>query len=177
VPIRSYAGIQPDIDPSAYIDPMAVVAGQVAIGANASLWPFVVARGDSHWIRIGARTNVQDGSILHVTHPTESAPGGFSLDIGADVTVGHRVILHGCTVSDRCLVGMGSTVLDGAFLEPEVMVGAGSVVPPGKRLEGGSLWLGNPVRRIRPLRPDEIQSMIDSVQAYIDLKNQYGAPR
>jgi carbonic anhydrase/acetyltransferase-like protein (isoleucine patch superfamily) len=165
--IRPFEGKLPQIAPEAYVDAAATVIGDVTIGAGASLWPGVVARGDIHRIEIGARTNIQDGSILHVTHDSEFAPGGHPLIIGAGVTVGHRVVLHACAVGDFCLVGMGSIVLDGAVLEPRVLLGAGSVVAPGKQLEGGYLWLGTPARCVRPLT--------DAEQAYLDYSANYYA--
>lgn len=123
----------------------------VVLGDDASLWPMAVARGDVQAIRIGARTNIQDGSILHVTQDNRFNPGGRALIVGDDVTVGHGVILHACTVEDLVLVGMGSTVLDGAVIQRRVMIGAGSLVPPNKVLESGYLYLGNPVKQARPL--------------------------
>ena len=112
--IRSFQGIEPVIGPDTYIDEAALVVGRVTVGADSSLWPMTVARGDVHSIRIGARTNIQDGSVLHVTQDNEFSPGGFALTVGDDVTVGHGVILHACTIEDLVLIGMGSTVLDGA---------------------------------------------------------------
>ena len=134
-----------------YVDPSAVVIGRVTIGDDSSIWPTAVVRGDVHSIEIGARTSIQDGSVLHVTHDGPYAPGGRSLHIGSDVTVGHRVTLHACTVGNKCLVGMGSVVLDDVVMEDFVMIGAGSVVPPGKRLEARSLYVGSPARKVRDL--------------------------
>lgn len=174
--IRPFADKFPAIAASAYIDPAAVVIGDVTIGEESSLWPMVVARGDVNYIRIGARTNVQDGSVLHVTHDHAEVPGGHPLIIGDEVTVGHKVTLHGCTIGDRSLIGMGSIVLDGAILQPEVLLGAGSLVPPGKVLEGGHLWLGSPVRKVRPLTEAERSRFAYSAQHYQRLKNRYLAP-
>lgn len=170
MPVRPFEDRLPRIDASAYVDPLALVVGDVTVEADASLWPFVVARGDVHRIRIGARTNIQDGSILHVTHPHGSAGDGHALEIGAEVTVGHRAILHGCTVGDRCLIGMGATVMDGAVLEPETMLGAGALVPPGKRLAGGGLWVGSPARRMRSLTAEERAGLAYSAAHYVRLK-------
>ena len=153
MPLRPYLQQSPTVAATAYIDPAAVVIGDVVIGDDSSLWPMAVARGDVNPIRIGARSNIQDGSVLHVTHARGADSPGYPLLIGDEVTVGHNVTLHGCSVGARCLIGMASTVLDGATLEPYVLLGAGSLVPPGKRLEGGYLWLGNPVRRGRPGAP------------------------
>lgn len=155
------------------MDPSAVVIGDVVLGEESSLWPMVVARGDVNAIRIGSRTNVQDGSVLHVTHDHGEHPGGHPLSIGNEVTVGHNVTLHGCTVGDRCLIGMGAIVLDGAVLEPDVLVGAGSLVPPGKVLGGGALWLGSPVRRVRALTPEEIHRLAYSADHYVRLAGEY----
>jgi carbonic anhydrase/acetyltransferase-like protein (isoleucine patch superfamily) len=171
--LRSYQGIRPHIAASAYVDASAVVIGDVSIGEDASLWPMVVARGDVNAIEIGARTNIQDGSILHVSHDSEFAPGGFALRIGADITVGHKVILHGCTIEDGCLVGMGATVMDGAILRSGVLLGAGSLVPPGQELEGGFLWVGTPARRVRPLRAQEHAFLEYSPKHYVELKNRH----
>ena len=171
--IRSYQGVEPRIAASAYVDATAVVIGDVTIGEDASLWPMVVARGDVHSIEIGARTNIQDGCILHVSHDSEFAPGGFPLSIGTDITVGHQVILHGCRIEDGCLVGMGATVMDGAILRSGVLLGAGSLVPPGQELEGGYLWVGSPARRVRPLRDQERAFLAYSSKHYVELKNRH----
>ncbi len=175
--IRRFENITPVIDASAYVDDAALVIGDVAIGANSSLWPFVVARGDVNAIRIGARTNIQDHSVLHVTHDGPYNPGGHALHIGDEVTVGHRVILHGCTVEDRCLIGMGATIMDGALVRSQCMVAAGSLVPPGKELESGYLWLGSPVRRQRELRADELAAIAYSAQHYQRLKDRHRHPQ
>ena len=171
--VRDYQGIQPRIATSAYVDASAVVIGDVSIGEDASLWPTVVARGDVNLIEIGARTNIQDGTVLHVSHDSEFAPGGFALYIGADITVGHKVILHGCRIEDGCLVGMGAIVMDGAILRSGVLLGAGSLVPPGQELEGGFLWVGSPARRVRPLRDQERAFLEYSPRHYVDLKNRH----
>jgi len=172
---RSFNNVLPTIPDSAYVDPAAVVIGDVVLGEEASLWPMAVARGDVNHIRIGARSNIQDGSVLHVTHDHPGEPGGYSLVIGDEVTVGHNVTLHGCTVSDRCLIGMGSIILDGAVLEPNVLLGAGSLVPPGKVLEGGYLWLGSPVRRIRALTEEEQEQLAYSAGHYVRLAAAYSS--
>jgi carbonic anhydrase/acetyltransferase-like protein (isoleucine patch superfamily) len=171
--IRSYKGIKPQVANSAYVDEAAAVIGDVVIGEESSVWPMAVARGDVNCIRIGKRSNIQDGSALHVTHDHEDAPGGFSLLIGDDVTVGHNVTLHGCTIGNRCLIGMGSIVLDGAVLEDEVLLAAGSLVPPGKTLEGGYLWLGSPVKRGRPLNAEEQAWFSYSAEHYSRLREDY----
>lgn len=175
--IREFENTTPAIASGVYVDPRALVIGAVSIAEDASLWPNVVARGDVNRIEIGARTNIQDGSILHVSHDSEFAPGGFALRIGADITVGHRCILHGCTVEDRCLVGMAATVMDGAILRSGVLLGAGSLVPPGQELEGGFLWMGSPARKVRPLRETERAFLEYSARHYVELKDRYLAGR
>lgn len=171
--IRPFRNVCPTVPDSAYVDPSAVVIGDVMLGEETSLWPMVVARGDVNFIRIGARSNIQDGSVLHVTHEQGKPPGGHPLVVGDEVTVGHRVTLHGCTVGDRCLIGMGSIVLDGAVLEPNVLLGAGSLVPPGKVLGGGALWLGSPARRVRTLTDEELARLAYSADHYVRLAREY----
>lgn len=171
--IRSYLGQDPMIHEAAYIDTAAVVIGQVRIGAQSSLWPMVVARGDVNHIEIGARTNIQDGSILHVTHDGPYSPGGLPLLIGDEVTVGHNVTLHACTVESACLIGMGAVVLDGSVIGSNTIIGAGSLVPPGKQLESGYLWLGSPIKRIRSLSSTEKESIRYSAQHYVKLADNH----
>ena len=153
--IRTYQQWSPDVADSVYVDPQATVIGRVTIAADSSIWPQAVVRADIHRIDIGARSNIQDGAVLHVTHDSRYAPGGSPLVIHDDVTIGHNVTLHGCTIESICLVGMGSIVLDGAVLETGVMLAAGSLVPQRKRLEGGYLWMGSPARRVRELSAEE----------------------
>ncbi len=173
--IRRFADCLPRIAAGAYVDEAALVIGDVEIGEDSSLWPQVVARGDVHSIRIGARTNIQDGSILHVTQDNAFSPGGHALVIGDEVTVGHGAILHGCTVEDRCLVGMGATVLDGAVVRSGAMIAAGALVPPGKDLAGGHLYVGSPARPARPLRPEERDYLAFSAAHYVELKARHQA--
>ena len=170
---RSFKGIVPTVGNDSYVDDSAVLIGDVQIGEDCSIWPMAVLRGDVNYIRVGDRTSVQDGAVLHVTHRNDSNPKGFPLVIGSDVTVGHNVTLHGCTIGNQVLVGMGSTVLDGAVLEDGVMLGAGSLVPPGKTLEGGYLWVGSPVKQIRELRDEEKQFLSYSAKHYVKLKDEY----
>lgn len=174
MPNRDYAGHIPVIADSAYIDPMALVIGQVTIAEQASLWPMVVARGDVHCINIGARTNVQDNSVLHVSHDGKYCPGGRALVIDEAVTVGHQANLHACTIKHHCLIGIGAIVLDGAVLSPYTLLGAGSLVPPGKVLEGGYLWYGNPVKKVRRLTETEIEYFEYSANHYVKLAQQHG---
>lgn len=171
--IRPFRHVEPTLHASAYIDPQAVVIGDVVVGADSSLWPMAVARGDVNYIRIGARSNIQDGSVLHVTHGHGEVPAGHPLLIGDEVTVGHNVTLHGCTIGDNCLIGMGSIVLDGAVLEPYILLGAGSLVPPGKILQGGYLWMGSPVKKVRPLTDAERERFAYSAAHYVRLKETY----
>lgn len=173
--IRRFAQHTPQIAPSAFVDPSAVVIGEVELAEEVSIWPLTTIRGDIHRIQIGARTNIQDGSVLHVTHASEFVPDGFGLSIGDDVTVGHRVVLHGCTIEAACLIGMGSVVLDGAVIQRHALVGAGSLVPPGKIVEGGYLWVGSPVKKIRPLTPQELAYFAYSAHHYVQLKNRHQA--
>lgn len=171
--IRSFEEFTPQIDDSAFVDESSVVTGNVVIGKDSSVWPCCSVRGDIHSIRIGERTNIQDGSILHVTHDSEFAPGGFCLTVGDDVTVGHNVVLHACTVESLCLIGMGSVILDGSVIKSGAQVGAGSLVPPNKVLEGGYLWLGSPVRKVRELTDKEKTFLGYSANHYVKLKNRH----
>ncbi|EKO3993579.1 gamma carbonic anhydrase family protein [Vibrio fluvialis] len=171
--IRSYKGITPQIGECVYIDESSVLVGDIKIGNDASIWPLVAARGDVNHIVIGARSNIQDGSVLHVTHKNNENPDGYPLIIGEDVTVGHKVMLHGCTIQDRVLVGMGAIVLDGVVVESDVMIGAGSLVPPGKRLESGYLYIGSPVKQARSLNEKERAFLVKSAQNYVQNKNDY----
>ena len=167
--IRPFDQHIPQVADSAWIDPSAVVVGDVVIGEACSIWPQVVIRGDIQAIRIGAQSNVQDGSVLHVSHDSEFLPGGAPLIIGARVTVGHKVILHGCEIADDCLIGMGSIVMDRVTVEPQVVLGAGSVVPGGKVLESGYLYVGAPARRVRPLTEQELRYFAYSAEHYVRL--------
>lgn len=171
--VRSFQGIAPSIASSAYIDEDCVIIGDVTIGADCSIWPTVVIRGDVHKITIGNRTNIQDGSVLHVTADNQFNPGGHPLTIGNGVTIGHKAILHACTIEDFALVGMNATVLDGAVVRAKALIGAGSVVSPGKEIEGGYLWLGTPAKKVRELTEKELAYLEFSAQHYIDLKNKY----
>ncbi|MCE4067964.1 gamma carbonic anhydrase family protein [Pseudomonas nitroreducens] len=171
--IRSYQGKTPSLGERVFVDVSAVVIGDVEIGADSSVWPLVVIRGDMHRIRIGARTSVQDGSVLHITHAGPFNPDGFPLTIGDEVTIGHKVLLHGCTIGSRILVGMGSIVMDGAVIEDEVILGAGSLVPPGKVLESGFLYVGSPVKKARPLTDKERAFFSYTAGNYVKLKDQH----
>lgn len=171
VAIRTFNNIAPQLGQGVYVDPSAVVTGAVILGDDVSVWPQVSIRGDLLRIEIGARTNIQDGSILHTTQKSTYNPEGFPLTLGEEVTVGHGVILHGCTIRNLCLIGMGAIVLDGAILEDEVFLGAGSLVPPAKVLESGYLYFGNPVKKVRALNEDEKRFLRFSAQKYVENKN------
>jgi len=171
--IRSYHGIVPTIGARAFVDPAAVVLGDVVIGEDSSIWPCAVLRGDVNKIRVGARTSIQDGSVLHVSHAGKFNKAGCPLIIGDDITVGHSVNLHGCTIHDRVLVGIGSTVMDNVVVESDTVVGAGSLVPPGKVLQGGFLYVGNPARRVRSLSDNEKGFFLYSANHYVKIKDQH----
>jgi carbonic anhydrase/acetyltransferase-like protein (isoleucine patch superfamily) len=171
--IRPYRNRLPKIGSAVYIDEAAVVIGDVELGDDVSLWPFTVARGDVNRIVIGARTNIQDGAVLHVTHDGPYTPGGMPLIVGADVTVGHGAILHACTIEDVCLIGMHATILDGARVGRHSMIGAGAVLSPGKVVGEGELWVGNPARLLRKLTDAQIEQLHYSAQHYVRLKNEY----
>lgn len=171
--IQSFEGNTPVMANGAYVADCALLIGQVTIGRDASVWPGAIIRGDIHQIQIGERTNIQDNSVIHVTHDGRFHPGGYPTTIGNEVIVGHRVILHGCHISDRCLIGMGAIIMDGAVVESHVILAAGSLVPPGKTLSGGYLWMGSPAKRIRPLTDREIEEIEYSANYYVELKNRY----
>jgi len=171
--IRSFENFTPQIAGRVFIDESAVVTGNVIIGEDSSIWPCCSIRGDIHSITIGACSNIQDGSVLHVSHDSEYAPGGFSLTVGDDVTVGHNVMLHGCTIGDLCLIGIGSIVLDGAVVQSGAIVGAGSLVPPNKILDGGYMWHGSPVKKVRELTEKEKAFLSYSANHYVALKNRH----
>lgn len=173
MPVRSFEQSTPLIHPTAYIDETAVIIGDVEIGQDSSVWPLCVIRGDIQRIRIGDRTSIQDGTVIHVTHDSRFCPGGQPTLIGHDVTVGHKVILHACTIEDYCLIGMGAIVMDRAVVQSRVTIGAGSVVPPGKVLKSGFLYVGSPVRQIRPLHERELEFLEYSAQNYRRLKDRH----
>lgn len=171
--LRPYRDITPTLGPGAWVDPTALVIGDVVLGDDVSVWPFVLIRGDVNQVRIGARSNVQDASIIHVSRPTPGNPGGWPTVLGEDVVVGHKVALHGCRIANRVLVGIGAIVLDGVEVESDVIIGAGSVVTPGKKLESGYLYVGSPARRSRELRPEEIARIPKMARDYTLLKAEY----
>ena len=171
--IIPHHNINPQIHASAYIHPSAQIIGETILGADISVWCNAVIRADVNRIHIGAGTNIQDLCMLHVSHKTAGDAFGAPLIIGERVTIGHRVILHGCRIGDECLVGMGSIVMDKAVLEPRVLLGAGSLVPEGKTLLSGYLYLGRPAKQLRLLTAQELAYFDYSAQHYIALANSY----
>lgn len=171
--LKSFKGKTPQLSSGAFVDFSAVLYGDIEIGEDSSIWPLVAGRGDVNFIRIGARTNVQDGSVLHVTRFSESNPTGFPLIIGDDVTVGHNAMLHGCTIGNRVLVGMSATIMDGAVVEDDIIVAAGSLVAPNKTLESGYLYRGSPASQARKLTENELAFLKQSAINYVILKNEY----
>ena len=169
----TYRDWTPEFGPRVWVDPAATVIGRVTIGADSSIWPGAVIRGDVNFIRMGARTSIQDGSVLHVASDRLAGGGGIPLIVGDDCTVGHRVILHACTVGNRCLIGMGAIVMDGAVIGDEVIVGAGALVPAGKKLPARTLWVGSPARQARALTEKEIACLVESAAHYVALKDDY----
>ena len=171
--LRPFKDLFPQKGDRVMIDSSSVVVGDVRMADDVSIWPLVAIRGDVNHVMIGSRTNIQDGSVLHVTHKSTHNPEGCPLIVGEDVTVGHKVMLHGCTIGNRVLVGMGSILLDGVIVEDDVMIGAGSLVPQNKRLESGYLYLGSPVKQIRPLNEAEIAGLQYSANNYVKWKDEY----
>lgn len=171
--LREYQGTAPSLGDRVYIDPASTVIGQVTLGDDVSIWPHTVLRGDVNRIQVGHRTNIQDGTIGHVTHAGPYSGDGLPLLIGDDVTVGHGAVLHACTVGARCLVGMGALILDGAVLEDDMMLGASSLVSPGKRLESGWLYIGRPATAKRRLTDRELEMLRYSAEHYVRLKDRY----
>ncbi|MBC7905978.1 MAG: gamma carbonic anhydrase family protein [Rhodospirillaceae bacterium] len=165
--ILPFKGTLPTIDAECFIAPNATVIGDVVIGRGTNVWFGCVIRGDVHEIRIGERTNIQDGTVVHVTG------GKLGTYIGSDITIGHGAVLHACTLEDACFIGMGATLLDGVVVESGAMVAAGAVVTPGKRVKAGELWAGNPAKPMRQLKPDEIAFFPRSAEKYVELANQY----
>jgi len=171
--IRAYRNRLPLLGARVYVDPQACVIGDVTLGDDVSVWPMAVLRGDVNRITVGARSNVQDGSVLHVTHDGPYSPGGVELVVGEDVTIGHGVILHACRVGHRCLIGMGARVLDNAVIEDDVFLAAGSLVPPGKRLTSGWLYRGAPAQPARALDAGELEQLRYSAAHYVRVKDDY----
>lgn len=171
--ITSFKGISPTFGQHNYIDSNTVICGDIIFGDDCSVWPFVAIRGDVNFIRIGSRSNIQDGSVLHVTRKSENNPEGNPLIIGEDVTIGHKVMLHGCTLGSRILVGMGAIIMDGVVVQDDVFIGAGTLVPPNKVLESGYLYVGNPMKQARLLKEEERAFLTQSAINYVTLKDEY----
>ncbi len=171
--IRRYQGITPTLGRDVFVDELALVSGDVTLGDDASVWPFAVLRGDVNRIVVGARSNIQDNAVVHVTHDGPYTPGGVPTLIGDDVTVGHAAVLHACTIGNRVLIGMGAIVLDRVVIEDDVMVGAGSLVSPGKRLKSGWLYRGSPAVAARELSADEIAALRYSADNYVRVKDKH----
>jgi carbonic anhydrase/acetyltransferase-like protein (isoleucine patch superfamily) len=171
--IRSFQGIHPQIDPTVFIAETAVIIGDVTIGAQSSVWYNVVVRGDVNFIRIGCRSNIQDISMLHVTHKKHAEDPGAPLTIGDDVTIGHSVTLHGCTIGNGVLIGMQAIVMDNVVVGEGALVGARALVTEGTVIPPGTLWVGAPARYKRDLNNEEITRLQKSSQNYVQYALQY----
>ena len=171
--LRAYNNTFPKLGNDVYIDPFSSIIGDVELADDVNIWPMCVLRGDVNYIKIGKRTNIQDGSVLHVARKGEASVDGYSLIIGEDVTVGHKAMLHACQIGDRVLIGMGAIVLDNVRIDDDVILGAGSLVPPNKHLKSGYLYLGSPAKAARELTMDEIAFLKRSAAHYVKLKNEY----
>lgn len=172
--LRPFNSLLPKLGERVFVDPACTVIGDVLIGDDSSIWPGTVIRGDVNHVRIGARSNIQDGTVIHVSHDGPNGkPVGYPTLIGDDVTIGHGAIIHACSIGDACLIGMGAIVLDGAVVEKNGFVGAGAVIPPGKTVGSGELWLGNPAKCVRKLSEQEIEQLYYSAAHYVRLKDMY----
>lgn len=171
--IRRFEDKAPQLGKRVYVDEDATVIGEVKLGDDCSVWPKAVIRGDMHAIRIGARVSIQDNAVLHITHDSTFNPGGFGLQIGDDVTLAHQAMLHGCTLGNRVMVGMQAIIMDGVIVEDDVIVAAGSLVGPGKHLESGYLYRGQPARQVRPLTEKEKAFLPYVAGNYVRLKDRY----
>ncbi len=171
--LRPFLDKHPSLGQRVYIDPACTVIGEVELGDDVSVWPGTVIRGDVNHIRIGARTNVQDGTVIHVSHDSPYNKGGYPTLVGEGVTIGHGCIIHACSIGDYCLIGMGACILDGAVIEANAFIAAGAVIGPGKRVRSGELWAGNPARLMRQLSEKDIEGLRYSADHYVRLKDQY----
>lgn len=171
--LRPYKDSSPKIGENVYLDPFSSIIGAVELADDVSIWPMCVLRGDVNYIKVGERTNIQDGSVLHVARKGEASPEGYPLIIGEDVTVGHKAMLHACQIGARVLIGMGAIVLDNARIDSDVILAAGALVPPNKHLESGYLYVGSPVKQARKLSEAELSFLKRSASHYVNLKNEY----
>jgi carbonic anhydrase/acetyltransferase-like protein (isoleucine patch superfamily) len=171
--IRTFENITPQLAAGVYVDETALVIGDVQIGPDSSIWPFTVVRGDVNQIRIGARSNIQDHTTIHVTHKSHYKPDGVACMVGDDVTVGHQAVLHACHIANNCLIGMGSIIMDNVQVGEYTIVGAGSLITENTMLEGGYLWIGRPARRLRALSEEERNYIVYSAQNYVRLKQRH----
>jgi len=172
--IMNFKNYKPEIGKNSWIADSADVIGRTKIGEDSSVWFQVVIRGDVHFITIGSRTSIQDGTMIHVTHhKKEDMSDGHPTTIGDDVTIGHKVMLHGCTIEDACLIGMSATILDGAVIGKESIVGAGSLVTKNKVFPARSLIMGSPAKFVRELSDEEVKELYASSLRYVGFKNEY----
>lgn len=171
--LRDFLNFSPKLGDRVYVDPSSVVIGNVELGDDVSVWPMAVIRGDVNKIVVGNLSNIQDAAILHATHDGPFTPGGKSLVLGKGVTVGHKAVLHACRVDDYCLIGIGAVLLDGVQVQNHVIIGAGTLVPPGKILESGFLYLGSPAKAVRKLGQEELEHLEYSAHHYVKLKEKY----
>jgi len=171
--IRCFEILKPIVAATAYVDASADVIGDVHLGEGSSVWPGARLRGDINSIRIGQRCSIQDNSVVHVTHAGQFNPDGFTTVLEDDITVGHAVVLHGCLIRSRCLIGMMSCIMDGAIVESDVIIGAGSLVTPGTVCESGHLWLGRPAKKVRAITDEEKQHILYSAKYYAKLALRY----
>ncbi len=167
--VRSFGSATPRIHPDAWLAPGSVVVGDVEIGADSSLWYGAIVRGDVEAIRIGERSNLQDGSVVHVT------AGRFSTQIGDDITVGHRAVVHGCVVEDGALIGIGAIVLDGAHVGAGALVAAGAVVTPGTKIEARGLAIGTPAKVVRTISDEEFEEQLERTRHYVETARRHAA--
>lgn len=172
----SFENLAPRIDPAAFVAPGARLIGDVEVGPEASIWYNTVLRGDMNRIRIGARTNIQDGTVIHVEPPRQGGPSeGYPALIGEEVLIGHMAMVHGCILHDRAFVGLGSIVMDGCEIEGDAMLAAGAMLTPGKRIPSGQLWAGRPARYVRDLRSEDLEGMRVGVAHYVALARRHAA--